>query len=80
MPDKRTPEKTVKRKSVKKRKPRIYRINLMFNEDEYKAIERYLKKYGINIRSKWCRGIIMAEIWQKMSNDYPALFREEEMK
>jgi hypothetical protein len=80
MSEKRTFEKTVKRKFVKERKPRIYRVNLMFNEDEYKAIERYLKKYRINIRSKWFRTVIMAEIWQKMSKDYPILFREEEMR
>jgi hypothetical protein len=73
-------EKRTSKKAVKKKNPRIHRVSFMFNEDEYKAIERYLKKYKIKTKSKWFRTIIMIEVWQKMSNDYPTLFNQEEMR
>jgi hypothetical protein len=80
MSEKRAPKKIIKRKTVKKKKPRIHRVSFMFNEDEYKAIERHFKKYGIKTKSKWFRAVIMTEVWQKMSKDYPTLFNEEEMR
>jgi hypothetical protein len=80
MPEKCTPEKAVKKKVVKEKKPRVCKVCFMFNEDEYKAIERHLKKYRIKIKSKWFRNVIMTEVWQKMSKDYPTLFNEEEMR
>jgi hypothetical protein len=80
MSEKRTTKKIVKKKTVKEKKPRVHKVGFMFNEDEYKAIERYMKKYKIKNKSKWFRTIIMTEVWQKMSRDYPTLFNEEEMR
>jgi hypothetical protein len=76
---KRIPKKAAGKK-VKEKKPLVHRISLSFNADEYKAIERHLIKYKIKTKSKWFRTIIMTEIWQKMSRDYPTLFNEEEMR
>jgi hypothetical protein len=75
-----TSRKQTKGKAVRKKKPRVHRVSFMFNKEEYKAFERHLKKYGIKTKSKWLRSIIMAEIWKKMSEDYPTLFNEEEMR
>jgi hypothetical protein len=77
---KRISKKAAEKNVIKEKKPLVHRISLSFNADEYKAIERHLKKYRIKIKSKWFRTIIMTEIWQKMSRDYPTLFNEEEMR
>jgi hypothetical protein len=80
MSEKRATKKIVKKKVTKEKKPRVHKVGFMFNEDEYKAIERHIKKYKIKNKSKWLRTIIMTEVWQKMSRDYPTLFNEEEMR
>jgi hypothetical protein len=80
MSEKRVTKKGIKKNVVKEKKPRVHRVSFMLNEDEYKAIERHFKKYKVKTKSKWFRTIIMTEVWQKMSRDYPTLFNEEEMR
>ena len=80
MSKKQTVKKQAEKKSAPQKKPLIHRVSFMFNENEYRAFQGHLKKYKIKTKSKWLRTIVMTEVWKKMSEDYPTLFNEEEMR
>ena len=69
------PEKKIKEKKAK----REHRISFMLNDAENNALERHLKKYKIKNKSKWYREMIFSQVWKAMGEDYPRLFKEEEM-
>ena len=74
-----------KGKKIKKELPTIkekreHRISFKLNDTEYKAIERHLLKYKIKNKSNWYRRTILAHIWQKLGEDLPMLFAENEMR
>lgn len=52
----------------------------MVNEDEHKAIERYLGRYKISNKSRWFRETIISHILKNLEEDYPTLFNEYEMR
>jgi hypothetical protein len=52
----------------------------MLNEDEHKAVDRYLSKYKIENKSRWYRETIISHILKNLEEDYPTLFRENEMR
>ena len=64
----------------KKKEKRSHRITFCLNDTEYKAIQRHLKKYKITNKAEWFRRTILAEIWQKLGEDLPMLFNENEMR
>ena len=72
-------KKAKKQLPVKKEK-RSHRIAFMLNDTEFKAVERHLKKYKITNKSNWYRRTILTCIWQKLAEDYPMLFDEQEMR
>ena len=53
---------------------------ILLNDEEYKVMCGYLSKYKIINRSRWVRETVMSSIFQRLSEDYPTLFSEEEMK
>ncbi|WP_080903198.1 hypothetical protein [Parabacteroides sp. Marseille-P3160] len=60
--------------------PRVHRIAFMLNEEEYKAVNRYLSKYNIGNKSNWYRSTILTHILKTLEEDYPTLFNENEMR
>lgn len=73
--------KPVRKKSVTHpNKPRIHKVTFMLNDEEQKAVERYLERYNISNKSRWYRETIMNHILRIMEEDYPTLFNENEMR
>lgn len=60
--------------------PRVHQISFMLNEEEYKAINRYIAKYKITNKSRWYRETIISHVLRTLEKDYPTLFDESEMR
>lgn len=60
--------------------PRVYKVSFMLNEDEQKAIGRYLSRYKIENKSRWYRETILTHVIRTLEEDYPTLFNEHEMR
>jgi hypothetical protein len=60
--------------------PRIHRVTFAFNEEEHKAVCSYIKKYKITNKSRLYREVIMKHVIKTLVNDYPTLFKENEMR
>ncbi|MDD4589351.1 MAG: hypothetical protein PHG06_02815 [Parabacteroides sp.] len=60
--------------------PRVHRIDFMLNDDEYKTILNYMKKYKISNKSRWYRETILSHVIKTLELDYPTLFDEKEMR
>ena len=78
-------KESAKGKKIKKELPKInekreHRVTFWLNDTEHKAITRHLQKYKIQNRSNWYRRTILAHIWQKLGEDLPMLFPEDEMR
>lgn len=69
-----------KETDIQEKKLRVHRISFMLNDDEYKAVERHLSKYKITNKSNWYRATILAHVLRVMEEDYPTLFKENEMR
>ena len=61
-------------------RPRVYKVTFMLNDDEQKAVERYLAKYKIINKPRWYRETILSHILKTLEEDYPTLFNENEMR
>ena len=72
--------KQPKKEKSKINEKRTHRVAFMLNDTEHKAIERHLRKYKITNKSNWYRRTILVEIWQKLGEDLPMLFEENEMR
>ena len=62
------------------KRPRKYKVVNMVNEDDHKAIERYLGRYKISNKSRRFRETINSHILKNLEEDYPTLFNENEMR
>lgn len=73
---------TLKRKysSPQPNHPRVHKVTFMLNDDEQKAVERYLARYKIINKSRWYRETILSHILKTLEEDYPTLFNENEMR
>lgn len=60
--------------------PRVHPIVFRLNDEELKAVERYLSRYKIENRSRWYRETIMSHVLRMLEEDYPTLFNENEMR
>jgi len=60
--------------------PRVHKISFMLNDEEHKAVIRYLSKYKIENKSRWYRETILSHILRTLEEDYPTLFNENEMR
>ena len=60
--------------------PRVHKVTFMLNDEEQKAVERYLAKYKIINKSRWYRETILTHILRTLEEDYPTLFKENEMR
>jgi len=66
---KKTPLKVVKRKSL-----RIHRHLFTLNNEENKALNRYLTKYKVSNKSRFIRETLMIAVLKKFEEDHPTLF------
>lgn len=57
-----------------KKLPRQYRVSVMLNESELRAIEKYCRRYHITNRSHFIRQTIIKSIVKRLSDDQPTLF------
>jgi len=60
--------------------PRIHKVTFMLNDEEQKAVARYLQRYNISNKSRWYRETVMSHVLKMMEEDYPTLFKENEMR
>ena len=51
--------------------PRVHKVTFMLNDEEHKAVKRYLSRYKIENKSRW---------YKTLEEDYPTLFNENEMR
>lgn len=55
-------------------------VSITLNDPEFKALQKYCTKYKITNRSRFIRESLMKSILSRMSEDYPTLFEEKEMR
>jgi hypothetical protein len=55
-------------------------VTISLNDPEYKVLEKYCIKYKITNRTRFIRESLMKIILTRMSEDYPSLFEEKEMR
>ncbi len=60
--------------------PRVHKVTFLLNDEEQKTVARYLGRYKISNKSRWYRETIMSHILKMMEEDYPTLFKENEMR
>jgi len=53
---------------------RIHRVTFMLNDKEMEALERYIKKYRVQSKSKFVREALMLTVIRKLEEDSPTLF------
>ena len=56
------------------KQPREYRISLLLNESEQRALDKFCEKYGVSNRSRLIRETLMRTILKQLENDQPTLF------
>ena len=56
------------------------RLTCLVSDDEMRIIDSYLRKYGIENKSRWMRETSLAFIHRNLENDYPTLFNEHDMR
>ena len=53
---------------------RTHRQSFTLNDEENKALNRYISKYKVQNKSKFIRETLMIAIIRKMEEDHPTLF------
>lgn len=63
-------------KQVSHRTPlkRTHRVAFMLNDEEYRALQKYLKKYNVDNASRFMREAVIRFIVKQLSDDAPTLF------
>ncbi|MDR1258783.1 MAG: hypothetical protein LBK65_05850 [Tannerellaceae bacterium] len=62
------------------RQLRTHSVTFRLNDNEYETMQRYLDKYRIANKSRWCRETLLFHILKTLEEDYPTLFKENEMR
>ncbi len=67
---------SAKKNQIKKVKTmkRVHRVTFMLNDKEMEALERYIKKYRVQSKSKFVREALMLTVIRKLEEDSPTLF------
>lgn len=73
-------KKMRKNSTLSPKLPRVHKVSFMLNDEENKAVTRYLAKYKITNKSRWYRETIITHILKTLEEDYPTLFNENEMR
>ncbi|MDR0371757.1 MAG: hypothetical protein LBH80_07915 [Prevotellaceae bacterium] len=59
---------------MKRNSLRTHRHIFTLNDEENRALNRYIKKYNVRNKSKFIRETLMIAIIKKMEEDNPTLF------
>ena len=59
---------------------RNIRVVCCVNENEQIIIDKFLKQYKVNNKSRWMRETLLGFIYKSMNDNYPTLFDEYEMR
>ena len=54
--------------------PREFKVSIMLNESEMRALDRYCVQYNVGNRSRLIRETLMRTILKQMERDEPTLF------
>ena len=54
--------------------PREFKVSIMLNESELRALDRFCEQYNVSNRSKLIRETLMRTILKQMERDEPTLF------
>ncbi len=65
---------------MKKNLQRDQSVSFLLNDPEYKALMKYCTKYKVNNRSRFIRETVMKAVITRLTDDYPTLFNEQEMR
>ncbi|MBR6829220.1 MAG: hypothetical protein IKM83_01220 [Paludibacteraceae bacterium] len=57
-----------------KKSPREYKVSILLNESELRALDRFCDKYNVSNRSRLIRETLMRAILKQIENDQPTLF------
>jgi len=57
-----------------RKQPREFKMSILLNESEMRALDRFCNQYGVANRSRLVRETLMRAILKKMDNDQPTLF------
>jgi hypothetical protein len=53
---------------------RTHRVAFMLNDEEFKAVNRFINKYQIHNTSRFMREAVIRTILKKLEEDNPTLF------
>ena len=53
---------------------RTHRVAFLLNDEEYKAVSRFVDKYQISNTSKFMREAVIRTILKRLDEDHPTLF------
>ncbi len=67
-------KKELKQAASRKKMLRTHRHLFTLNDEENKALNRYISKYNVSNKSKFIRETLMFAILRKFDNDHPTLF------
>ncbi|MDR1585560.1 MAG: hypothetical protein LBS07_05245 [Prevotellaceae bacterium] len=67
-------KKTVKNTLARRTSLRTHRQVFTLNDEENKALSRYIEKYNVQNKSKFIRETLMLAVIRKMEEDHPTLF------
>lgn len=60
--------------TVRKREARTHRVDILLNDSELRALNRYCEKYGVRNRSRFVRETLMRSVLKQFEKDSPTLF------
>jgi hypothetical protein len=52
----------------------------LMSDEEMRIVDGYLRRYRISNKARWLRETVLAQIHQRMEEDYPTLFNEHDMR
>ncbi|MBI9066723.1 MAG: hypothetical protein JEZ09_05480 [Salinivirgaceae bacterium] len=58
---------------------RKHKHQILLNDHEIDAFNRYCKKYKVNNKSRLIREALFTKVLQSFENDYPTLFDKDEL-
>ncbi|MBN1463594.1 MAG: hypothetical protein JXQ69_08285 [Paludibacteraceae bacterium] len=67
-------EKTTKEPTKKRISKRKNRVAIMLNDEEMKAMNRFIETYKIKNKSRFVRETLITAILKKFDEDHPTLF------
>lgn len=67
-------KKTPKEPTKKRISTRKNRVAIMLNDEEQKAMNRFIDTYKIRNKSRFVRETLMTAILKKFNEDHPTLF------